>query len=290
MRTHACHAFCRLPAVILAFSLLAQAAFGGIIFFSSTFDSTSGWTSQLNAPPASVGATLETSAPFVVVGTSMGSYMSAYNYPTTLITPASAAVNPDLWLGFLLRNDSGTPWLGGVGLMGGTNNLEVQYNGPWFGQIGSYQLASGAPNVTLINSDWSGWATNSFGLTDGQQVAVLAHIYDISAGGAYDTADLWVQSDLTAPLFQNVSQTNAVVYGFDLGNASSEAIRSLRLAGEFGVQSYDNLVLASSSAAAISFLQDPGAGSVPEPGTWAAAALLVGTAGFMRWRKRAKVS
>ena len=29
---------------------------------------------------------------------------------------------------------------------------------------------------------------------------------------------------------------------------------------------------------------------VPEPGTWAAAALLLGGAGFVRWRKRAKVS
>ena len=33
----------------------------------------------------------------------------------------------------------------------------------------------------------------------------------------------------------------------------------------------------------------PAAG-VPEPGTWAAAALLVGGAAFMRWRKRARVS
>jgi hypothetical protein len=31
-------------------------------------------------------------------------------------------------------------------------------------------------------------------------------------------------------------------------------------------------------------------GAVPEPGTWAAAALLIGTAGYVRWRKRAKVS
>ena len=30
--------------------------------------------------------------------------------------------------------------------------------------------------------------------------------------------------------------------------------------------------------------------AVPEPGTWAAAALLACGAGFMRWRKRAKVS
>ena len=34
---------------------------------------------------------------------------------------------------------------------------------------------------------------------------------------------------------------------------------------------------------------DPGA-AVPEPGTWAAAALLAGGAAFMRWRKRAKVA
>jgi T5SS/PEP-CTERM-associated repeat protein/autotransporter-associated beta strand protein len=33
-----------------------------------------------------------------------------------------------------------------------------------------------------------------------------------------------------------------------------------------------------------------GGAPVPEPGTWAAAALLAGTAAFMRWRKRAKVS
>ena len=31
-------------------------------------------------------------------------------------------------------------------------------------------------------------------------------------------------------------------------------------------------------------------GAIPEPGTWAAAALLVGGAAFARWRKRAKVS
>ena len=33
-----------------------------------------------------------------------------------------------------------------------------------------------------------------------------------------------------------------------------------------------------------------GPAAVPEPGTWAAAALLAGGAGFMRWRKRATVS
>ena len=35
---------------------------------------------------------------------------------------------------------------------------------------------------------------------------------------------------------------------------------------------------------------EPVPAAVPEPGTWAAAALLLGGAGFARWRKRAKVS
>jgi hypothetical protein len=39
----------------------------------------------------------------------------------------------------------------------------------------------------------------------------------------------------------------------------------------------------------ISSFEAPGA-AVPEPGTWAAAALLAGGAAFMRWRKRTKVA
>jgi autotransporter-associated beta strand protein len=54
--------------------------------------------------------------------------------------------------------------------------------------------------------------------------------------------------------------------------------------GSFSVaQSGNDLNLVFTAAAA------PGA-PVPEPGTWAAAALLVGGAAFMRWRKRAKVA
>jgi hypothetical protein len=35
----------------------------------------------------------------------------------------------------------------------------------------------------------------------------------------------------------------------------------------------------------LTYTYDAAAG-IPEPGTWAAAALLAGGAGFMRWRKR----
>ncbi|MFM7375111.1 MAG: PEP-CTERM sorting domain-containing protein, partial [Chthoniobacterales bacterium] len=33
----------------------------------------------------------------------------------------------------------------------------------------------------------------------------------------------------------------------------------------------------------------PGPSPVPEPGTWAAAAMLAGAAGYMRWRRRKQV-
>ena len=37
-------------------------------------------------------------------------------------------------------------------------------------------------------------------------------------------------------------------------------------------------------------LYGSGGEPIPEPGTWAAAALLAGGAAFMRWRKRARAS
>jgi hypothetical protein len=45
-----------------------------------------------------------------------------------------------------------------------------------------------------------------------------------------------------------------------------------------------NTVLSQSEVQALVNGGEPAV--VPEPGTWAAAALLVGTAGYVRWRKR----
>lgn len=69
-----------------------------------------------------------------------------------------------------------------------------------------------------------------------------------------------------------LSTTNNNQFNFWTGNAVSDA--------SFFVD----------SGAQLFELYGSGGAPVPEPGTWAAAALLVGTAGFVRWRKRAKVS
>ena len=117
------------------------------IFYSTTFDSTDGWFGQLN-PANGTGGTLQTNIPFVVNGVSMGSYMDATYYPTTLVTPAVASTDLSVWLGFLLREGAGPTWLGGVNLTGSTN--DVQWNGPYLGQVGSQALN---PIVTLYNGD-----------------------------------------------------------------------------------------------------------------------------------------
>lgn len=62
------------------------------------------------------------------------------------------------------------------------------------------------------------------------------------------------------------------------------------LAGQtfgFRVDSFDDQFGRAQSI--ISSFEAPGA-AIPEPGTWAAAALLAGGGAFMRWRKRTKVA
>ena len=235
--------------------LLSGRADASTVFYSTHFDNSTGWISDL-LPANGVGGSIDTSTPFVVNGASMGSYMTATYYPTTLVTPANATAYPDVWLGFLLRATNST-WLGGVNLTGGTTNREVQYDGPWIGQVGSVNQ----PIIAIYKNDFVNKAPNFFSLTPGQTVAVLAHFYDKS----YSMADLWVQPDLTRPLFTDISPATALVYGFATDN-QNDTIRSLRLAGENGSQSYDNLIMASSSADVVNFLQTA---SVPEPSTYA---------------------
>ncbi|MEI6323018.1 MAG: PEP-CTERM sorting domain-containing protein [bacterium] len=241
-------------------SALAQ---DGTIFYSSDFNNLNGWSAQLTSNP-DVGGSLQSNNPFVVGSTTMGSYMAAYFYPTTLVTPAVASTDPSVWLGFLLRGDSSTTWLGGVNITGGTNNSQVQYVGPWIGQVGSLNQHN---SINLADANWS-WAPNSLSFANGQDVAVVAHFYDTNSSGTYNTADLWVQTNLATPLFQDLSSFTAIDYGFDLGSSSGNStINSLRLAGEYGTQYFDNLILTSSSNTAIQFLQT--GTTVPEPSTYA---------------------
>ena len=75
-----------------------------------------------------------------------------------------------------------------------------------------------------------------------------------------------------------------------LGTRDNFSFNTLKLNGDYaGSLKVSGIANAPTAAEAINF-STQSAAPVPEPGTWAAAALLAGGAAFMRWRRRAKVS
>ena len=259
-------------AAVLFAVFLFTARVDALTFYSTDFSSGTGWSSNLNQ--SDMGGSIENSTPFTVNGSALGNYMSANNYPTVLLSqPASSASNPDIWLGFLMRVDSGNHWAGGIGLCAGTNYNTI-INGPWDGTAGWHQATE---QLTLINADYSANAPNSIPMTTGSVAAVLAHFYSTNNGTTYNTADLWVQTDLSKSLFSDISQGSALDYGFSMGTAAANVISSVRLLADGGqeVRSYDNVVLATSSSEAVNFLN-----SVPEPQTNSLILLAIVAAGF----------
>jgi len=73
-------------------------------------------------------------------------------------------------------------------------------------------------------------------------------------------------------------------------NQSGPASFSVLAGQTFGFRAVTTDGVGGSAQSTISSFEAPGgSAAVPEPGTWAAAALLAGGAAFARWRKRAKV-
>jgi hypothetical protein len=98
------------------------------------------------------------------------------------------------------------------------------------------------------------------------------------------------------------SETTFQYFGFvspDFGSGSYMGFRTaqgnygwLEVTWDSASQDFQILSGAYEDQAGVAILAGAGAGpaAVPEPGTWAAAALLAGGAAFARWRKRAKVA
>ena len=75
-----------------------------------------------------------------------------------------------------------------------------------------------------------------------------------------------------------------------IGTRDNFSFNTLKLNGDYaGNLKVSGIANASTAAEAINF-STQSAAPVPEPGTWAAAALLASGAAFMRWRKRAKAA
>ncbi len=125
-----------------------------------------------------------------------------------------------------------------------------------------------------------------------------------AAGDIYTAGDFGIQKTTSGGSTSSVVASGSMGFPYGLAFDSS---------GNLFTASYtDNAIFAYDSLGAPLYSFSTGGGSsnrpryvafdtegsgfnqvsqaVPEPGTWAAAALLVGGAAFMRWRKRAKVS
>jgi hypothetical protein len=144
----------------------------------------------------------------------------------------------------------------GGALIGGLNNLGA-FN-PMSSSHGVTRDAAGNYYVSSRgNGNVSKWDSNG-DLVNGSYIGTGIDPY----GMLVDGSTLFVASHGTA----------SILY-YDLANNGSYL-------GEFSVGASPTYMNFATTAPA----------AVPEPGTWAAAALLAGGAGFMRWRKRAKVA
>jgi hypothetical protein len=141
---------------------------------------------------------------------------------------------------------------------------------------------SGAPtSITLVGSDAG---TGNF--TDFTTLAVGDGLFSFSWD--YETSDLGGPGEDPFGYLLEGNYTQLSDNGGALVQSGSASFSVL--AGQtFGFRVVTSDGLWGPAQSTISSFEAPSA-AIPEPGTWAAAALLVGGAGFMRWRKRAKVA
>jgi hypothetical protein len=142
---------------------------------------------------------------------------------------------------------------------------------------------SGAPtSITLIGSDtWSGiqiftdYTTLAVG--DGLVSFSWDYITFDTAGPTWDPFGYLLGGTFTQLTDNGGGQSQSGSASFSVLAGQTFGFRVVTIDGIYGP-----------AQSTISSFEAPAA--IPEPGTWAAAALLAGGAAFMRWRKRAKVA
>lgn len=149
------------------------------------------------------------------------------------------------------------------------------------GEFGSY-LGGNATWAYFSNSLWTtngltGVPANLVSNSNGAPITRVA-IGNSSGGFTFNL----FSANLTTTTLTGLGQTGAYDYsGVDASTMAGFESAIGQSANETEGSTFGNLTIQSGSY---------GPSPVPEPGTWAAAALLVGGAAFARWRKRTKVS
>lgn len=146
------------------------------------------------------------------------------------------------------------------------------------GQFSGY----GGGNATWAYFSNSLWNTNGLvgipaNLVSNSNGAPITRVAIGNSMGGF-TFNLF-SANLTTTTLTGLGQTGAYDYsGADAGTIAGFESGIGHLANETEGSTFGMLTIQSGSY---------GPTAIPEPGTWAAAALLAGGAGFMRWRKRA---
>jgi hypothetical protein len=140
-------------------------------------------------------------------------------------------------------------------------------------------LGPGFAGIPTASVDLTGWSdsvpgsgiSQTLGTTAGNNYTVSFTVYDFGAAISrinYTLNNTLVGNSLTG-------QGSSFTYSYNFNSIGNDAI-TFAWPGTI-----------PSNVAVMANVQVTSAAPIPEPGTWAAAALLVGGAAFLRWRKRA---
>lgn len=248
---------------LACFSVNASAT----VYYESTGSSVSAFSGFLGGSRSlgagNTGATVQSSSPFVVNGVSQGSYISATSYPTTNFTTVANASSQGIWVGILVSPATTNFWMGGLSLSSKTVDQVSES-----GFVVHAGWMSNPTTITLL--DWHGNSTSSgYTITVGEKVALMVHVYDSGNTGTFNTASLYLDSNLS----DGIDLTSAVVAGFNITTAASQ-IRAIRLDADPGptgyaeTRYYDNVIASSSQQDVVTFLRTGQHAAVPEPSTY----------------------
>ena len=159
---------------------------------------------------------------------------------------------------------------------GGTE--QIFFGIPWQAQKFGFDAhgGTGAPGIKTI--DFSPSINTTYLVTLGLLPSATSGKVDIK---------MWATSNLGIdPNTLVAGAANASL----IGTRDNFSFNTLKLNGDYaGNLKVSGIANAPTASEAINF-STQSAAPVPEPGTWAAAALLASGAAFMRWRKRAKAA
>ena len=169
----------------------------------------------------------------------------------------------------------------GVFVGGGNPQSGVSFGGG----VTNYWIAPQASDASLIGGNYNWIVAQQF-------VIPVAGLYNFSFSGAGDNElDFYINGSIGNYLGDSNRPT--IFGGSQIGTRAGGFSFLTTFTGQAYLNAGTNtayMVLWDYGGSTGALIQQSSFSVVPGPGTWAAAALLVGGAAFVRWRRRAKVS